>query len=55
MDAVQGMLGIEDGKEVKVGFDESKKVTFGKAEIREFRRTPLPSSAGSMLSRNNAD
>jgi len=55
MDAVQGMLGIEDGKEVKVGFDESKKVTFGKAEIREFGRTPLPSSAGSMLSRNNAD
>lgn len=59
MDAVQGMLGIEDGSrmaapEPKTGAVK-KTVTFGNAEIREFGRTPLPSSAGSILSRDNAD
>jgi len=56
IDAVQGMPGIEDGKESKIDLTEpKKKVTFGNAEIREFGKTPLPSSAGSILSRDNAD
>lgn len=57
-DAVQGILGVEE-KEGMQNFVErkaagmKKKVTFGKAEIREFGRTPLPSIAGSTLGRNN--
>ncbi len=60
METVQGMLGIEDGqsktdvtKPTKGGV--KKTVTFGNAEIREFGRTPLPSSAGSVFSRDSAD
>lgn len=57
MDAVQGMLGMDDKIDdpgTKIGAVK-KTVTFGNAEIREFGRTPLPSSAGSILSRDNAD
>lgn len=60
MDTVQGMLGIEDGQSQRDVTNPTKggvkkTVTFGNAEIREFGRTPLPSSAGSVFSRDDAD
>lgn len=59
-EGVQELLGVEE-KEGMQDYVErkaagiKKKVTFGKAEIREFGRTPLPSIAGSTLGRDNID